>query len=135
MSFYIGCSFTFEHVLADSGIQLANRKEGKNASMFKSTIQLSKVGSLAGTMVVTMRPIPKEQLTLAFQLSASYSHHHGAPIHIGDPTRIGIKDIMKPDLGDPPVVPLSDNQIPTFWACGISLQEAIATASEELYMK
>ena len=130
VTFYIGCSFTFEHVLAANGIKLANMKEGKNVSMYKTTIRLSEVNSFAGSMIVTMRPINKEQLARSFQLSAEYPHHHGAPVHIGDPSRIGIADLMKPQLGDPPVVALGENEVPTFWACGASVQEAVASASK-----
>ena len=51
---------------------------------------------------------------------------HGAPVHIGMPESIGIKDIMKPDYGDPPQI--NDGEIPVFWACGVTPQAAIAAA-------
>ncbi len=53
---------------------------------------------------------------------------HGGPIHIGEPEKLGIKDIKKPDFGDY-VHPLEDD-ILVFWACGVtSILAAICTAT------
>ena len=38
-----------------------------------------------------------------------------------DPDEIGVKDIMKPEYGDPPR-PFKNNEIPVFWACGVTPQ-------------
>jgi uncharacterized protein YcsI (UPF0317 family) len=54
---------------------------------------------------------------------------HGAPVHIGKPELIGIKDIMKPDYGDP--APMKDDEIPVFWACGVTPQSVVATVKPE----
>jgi uncharacterized protein YcsI (UPF0317 family) len=51
---------------------------------------------------------------------------HGAPIHLGDPSLIGIDDINTTDYGDP--VTLKDNEIPVFWACGVTPQVALEAA-------
>src|SRR5436305_1439370 len=39
---------------------------------------------------------------------------------------IGINDISKPDYGDP--VPVEADEIPVFWACGVTPQSVIAAA-------
>ena len=127
-SFYLGCSFTFETAFLENGIELANTLKGKNASMYSSNIALYSVGPFEGKMNVTMRKIAENQLKKAFMISSQYPDHHGAPVHIGDPTRIGIDDIMKPDKGDPPVD--RDGGVPVFWACGVTVQEAIFSASK-----
>ena len=44
---------------------------------------------------------------------------HGAPIHIGNPSDIGILNITKPDWGEPIV--LDNDDIPVFWACGVTI--------------
>ncbi|MDQ3273092.1 MAG: DUF1445 domain-containing protein, partial [Pseudomonadota bacterium] len=54
---------------------------------------------------------------------------HGAPVHIGDPALIGIADLAKPDYGD--AVDLRADEIPVFWACGVTPQAAIAQARPE----
>jgi uncharacterized protein YcsI (UPF0317 family) len=51
---------------------------------------------------------------------------HGAPVHLGHPKSIGIADIDKPDYGD--AVPIGADEIPVFWACGVTPQSVIAAA-------
>ena len=45
---------------------------------------------------------------------------------MGDPEKIGIKDIDHPDYGDP--VEIREGEIPVFWACGVTPQAAIENA-------
>ena len=45
---------------------------------------------------------------------------------MGDPGKIGIKDIDHPDYGDP--VEIREGEIPVFWACGVTPQAAIERA-------
>ncbi len=45
---------------------------------------------------------------------------------MGDPEKIGIKDIDHPDYGDP--VEIREGEIPVFWACGVTPQAAIERA-------
>ena len=45
---------------------------------------------------------------------------------MGDPEKIGIKDINHPDYGDP--VEIREGEIPVFWACGVTPQAAIERA-------
>ena len=54
---------------------------------------------------------------------------HGAPVHLGKPESIGIADIAKPDWGD--AVPIREDEIPVFWACGVTPQSVIADARPE----
>jgi uncharacterized protein YcsI (UPF0317 family) len=54
---------------------------------------------------------------------------HGAPVHLGRPDLIGISDISKPDWGD--AVPIKDDEIPVFWACGVTPQSVVAVAKPE----
>jgi uncharacterized protein YcsI (UPF0317 family) len=51
---------------------------------------------------------------------------HGAPVHIGDPSALGIHDLSAPDYGD--AVPLREGEVPVFWACGVTPQ-AVGLAS------
>ena len=52
---------------------------------------------------------------------------HGAPVHAGDPASIGIADLSRPDFGD--AVTIGIDEIPVFWACGVTPQ-AVAMASK-----
>jgi uncharacterized protein YcsI (UPF0317 family) len=78
-------------------------------------------------MVVSMRPIPREQIVRAVQVTSRFPAVHGAPVHIGDPAAIGISDVTKPDLGDP--AEFKDGEVPVFWACGVTPQ-AVAMNSK-----
>jgi len=42
---------------------------------------------------------------------------------------IGIAELAKPDEGDP--VPVGDDEIPVFWACGVTPQSVITTAKPD----
>ena len=55
-------------------------------------------------------------------MTSRFPATHGAPVHIGDPEAIGIKDISKPDFGEP--TDFEDGKIPMFWACGVTPQAA-----------
>lgn len=128
--FYTGCSFSFEHVLVENGIKLLNLQAGKNCSIYPTNIMLEDSGPFSGIkMVVSMRPIRKSLLETAVSVTAQFPHHHGAPIHIGNPARIGIPDVAKPDIGDSQVS-VDDDSVFVFWACGVTNRMAIAAAGE-----
>ncbi len=127
VSFLLGCSFTFESVLIRAGIPLRHLREGKNVSMFVTNIQTSPAGMFSGPLVVTMRPIPRESVIRAIQITSRFPGVHGAPVHIGEPVKIGIKDLTQPDYGDP--VDVKENEVPVFWACGVTPQ-AVALKSK-----
>ncbi|MFQ5860665.1 MAG: putative hydro-lyase [Dehalococcoidia bacterium] len=120
VSFLIGCSFTFDHALVRAGIPLRHLQEGKVVSMYVTNISTIPAGVFHGPMVVSMRPIPQDKVLKAVQTTSRYPSAHGAPIHIGDPETIGIRDLARPDLGDLPE--LRDGEVPVFWACGVTPQ-------------
>ena len=74
-------------------------------------------------MVVSMRPLPYDQIVKSVNITASMPRVHGTPIHIGDPAAIGIKDITKPDFGDS--VTIKEGETPVFWACGVTPQSIV----------
>jgi uncharacterized protein YcsI (UPF0317 family) len=54
---------------------------------------------------------------------------HGAPVHIGLPQLIGITDLSQPDYGDS--IEVRDDELPVFWACGVTPQAVIAQAKPD----
>lgn len=128
--FLIGCSFSFEAELLEAGIPVRHIEEGKNVPMFNTNIELQKAGIFGGNMVVSMRPIPYELVIKAVNVTAAMPRVHGAPIHIGNPELIGIKDISHPDYGD--AVTIKDGEIPVFWPCGVTPQNAVMNAKPPL---
>lgn len=74
-----------------------------------------------------MRPTKPQDAIKAVQITGRFPSVHGAPVHIGGPAEIGIRDIASPDYGD--AVRIEAGEIPVFWAFGITPQTAIADAS------
>ena len=131
VSFLIGCSFSFESPMIEEGIEVRHISEGRNVSMYITNIQCKPAGVFAGPTVVSMRPIPYEQVVKAVTITERLPQVHGTPIHIGDPAHIGIKDIGKPDFGDP--VTINPGEVPVFWACGVTPQ-AVAMQVKPSFM-
>ncbi|NNH32571.1 DUF1445 domain-containing protein, partial [Rhizobium sp. SEMIA 4085] len=78
---------------------------------------------LRGTVVVSMRPIQASRVADAVTISGRFPAVHGAPIHVGTPEAIGIKDLAAPEFGDP--VRIEPGEVPVFWACGVTPQAAV----------
>ena len=123
VSFLIGCSFSFESALLEAGVPVRQIEEGVNVPMYNTNIPCASAGVFSGNMVVSMRPIPYEQVVRAVQISGAIPKVHGAPIHIGDPSVIGIDDISKPDFGD--AVDIHEGEVPVFWPCGVTPQSVV----------
>ena len=92
--------------------------------MYRTNIPCAPAGPFAGPLVVSMRPLKPRDAIRAIQITSRFPAVHGAPIHIGLPETIGIKDLAKPDYGD--AVPLESDELPVFWACGVTPQAVIA---------
>lgn len=123
VGFLIGCSFSFEGELLDVDIPVRHMEEGVNVPMFNTNIPSESAGIFHGNMVVSMRPIPYNQVVKAVKVTAGMPRVHGAPVQIGAPERIGIGDIMHPDYGD--AVLVKEDEVPVFWPCGVTPQNAI----------
>jgi uncharacterized protein YcsI (UPF0317 family) len=130
VTFLLGCSFSFEEALLRSKIPIRHIEENKNVPMFITNISCKPSGVFHGPMVVTLRPVPPDKVTRAVQITARYTSVHGAPIHIGNPSKIGIRNMSKPDFGDP--VTIKKGEIPVFWACGVTPQAVVMRAKPKL---
>jgi uncharacterized protein YcsI (UPF0317 family) len=129
VGFVIGCSFTFEEALVADGIELRHVKAGANVAMFKTDVQTEPAGPFSGPLVVSMRPLKPRDAIRAVQITSRYPAVHGAPVHIGLPTLIGIQDVNRPDYGD--ATQVLPDELPVFWACGVTPQAVIAAARPE----
>ena len=126
VTFYLGCSFSFEENLAKSGIVLRNIQENKNVPMFNSNISCQPVGRFSCKMVCSMRPIKVDDLGSVIRITGKTPSAHGSPVHIGDPCRIGIETVLCCDYGDNTLI--RDNEVPVFWACGVTVFPALKSA-------
>ncbi len=130
VAFVIGCSFSFEQALIDEGLRLRHIEQGRNVAMFRTNIATVSAGPFAGPLVVTMRPLRAADAIRAVQITSRYPAVHGAPVHIGDPSLIGIADLSQPDYGD--AVEVKSDELPVFWACGVTPQAALMQAQPPL---
>ena len=127
VTFYIGCSFSFEEALIDNGIAIPHIEANTNVPMYRSNISMKPSGPFSGSMVVSLRALKPSDVIKAVQVTTDMPMVHGAPVHLGDEQQIGIQNIHTPDFGDAPV--LADGHLNTFWACGVSAQVALASAN------
>jgi uncharacterized protein YcsI (UPF0317 family) len=123
VAFMIGCSFSFESALLQAGIPIRHIEENVNVPMYLTNIPCKPAGRFSGSMVVSMRPVPHAQAVKAATCTAMFPSVHGAPVHMGAPSVIGIEDINMPDFGD--AVTVKEGEIPVFWACGVTPQAAV----------
>ena len=124
VSFAIGCSFSFEEALLQDDIEVRHIALGCNVPMYRTNIACVTAGVFHGPLVVSMRPMKPADAIRAVQITSRFPSVHGAPVHIGLPRLIGIADIDKPDYGD--AVPIGADELPVFWACGVTPQAVIA---------
>ncbi len=126
VTFVLGCSLSCEHALLSDGVPLRHIAEGTAVPMYRTNIDTVPAGPFSGKMVVSMRPFRAADAIRAIQMTSRFPLAHGAPVHMGDPGLIGIDDIDSPDEGDR--VEVRDDEIPVFWACGVTPQVAVEQA-------
>ncbi|SCU81169.1 LADA_0B11562g1_1 [Lachancea dasiensis] len=128
VGFLIGCSFSFENALTKAGLVPKNVARGSNVSMFVTNKHLDTVGIFhLCPYVVSMRPFKSCDVERVRQVTRAFKKTHGEPIDWGfdGAQRLGIRDLNNPEYGDP--IEISEDEIPVFWACGVTPQLAVAT--------
>lgn len=130
VTFVLGCSFSFEEALMQEGIPLRHIEEDLTVSMYRTSIETTPSGPFRGGMVVSMRPMTPADAIRAVEITSRQPAAHGAPVHLGDPSQIGIADLDRPDWGD--VQEIRPGEIPVFWACGVTPQNAVREARPPL---
>lgn len=130
VSFLIGCSFTFENALLEAGLRIAHQDQERNVPMYVTGEQCVPSGPFSGPMVVSMRPYTPEEIPVAVAASGRYPTMHGAPVHVGDPESLGIEKLDGPDFGES--IRMEEDQIPVFWACGVTPQAVVMSARPPL---
>jgi uncharacterized protein YcsI (UPF0317 family) len=126
VAFVLGCSHSFEDALIEDGLRIRHIDQGTTVPMYRTSIQCAPAGPFKGPMVVSMRPFKPADAIRAVQITSRFPAVHGAPVHLGMPEQIGIKTIKEPDYGD--ASPVHADELPVFWACGVTPQAVIAAA-------
>jgi uncharacterized protein YcsI (UPF0317 family) len=126
VAFVLGCSYSFEQALVEAGIRLKHWERGENSPYYTTNVDTTPGGRFRGKLMVSMRAIANGDVEKAVKISSRYPTVHGAPVHVGDPAAIGIRDLAKPDGGQPMAVEAGET--PVFWACGVTPENAIRNA-------
>ena len=143
VAFFIGCSFSFESALTTAGLAPRHTTMDRIVPIYRTNIPLCPAGVFSGgTYVVSMRPYKRSEIEAVRSITRPYIATHGEPIAWGWDAvqRLGIKDINVTQWGDAPLTsdgrPLGDvegdeENIPVFWGCGVTPQEAVMRAGLE----
>jgi len=132
VSFVLGCSFSFDWALRSAGLELRHVSLGRTVPMYRTRLSVVPAGPFSGQLVVSMRPFRAADAIRAVQISSRFPSAHGAPVHLGIPHAIGIEDLARPQFGDPPE--MKQDELPVFWACGVTPQLALLNANLPLAM-
>jgi len=126
VAFLLGCSFSFEEALTRVGLVPRHVEEGVNVPMYRTSRETTPAEPFAGPLVVSMRPIPRERVEDAYEITRPFAWAHGEPVHHGDPATLSITDLARPDWGE--AVTIREGEVPVFWACGVTSQTAVMNA-------
>lgn len=132
VGFLLGCSFSWEGLLAELGLTPRHVEEGRNVPMFKTSKPNLRSGVFGGNLVTSMRPYKPDQIEQVKKITGAFPASHGAPVHVGNPKELGLADLSNPEWGD--AVTINPGEVPVFWACGVTPQTAIQDAALPLVM-
>jgi hypothetical protein len=72
VTFALGCSFSFEEALVESGIELRHITCGTTVPMYCTSIATAPAGPFHGPMVVSMRPLKPADAIRAIQITTRF---------------------------------------------------------------
>ncbi len=122
VAFLIGSSLSFDPLLEAAGI------ESSPVWVLETRLPTVPAGGFHGPLAVTMRWMTPADAISAIQITGRLPGFHGAPIHLGDPARIGAN--LAAPLHGPPVREIPPDRTALYWACGVTPQRAaIASAT------
>lgn len=113
-----------------AGLRLRYVDEGRNVPMYRTSLETVPAGRFRGKLVVSMRPFKPADAIRAIEITSRYPRVHGAPVHIGRPELIGIKNLRQPWAGE--ATEVLEDELPLYWACGITPQSVVLDARPSL---
>jgi uncharacterized protein YcsI (UPF0317 family) len=126
VGFLLGTAKGFEGALVEAGLEVRHRSEGQAAPLYQTNVPMAAGGRFSGRQWVSMRPFSAADMIRAVEISARYPLAHGAPLHFGDASAIGIERLHKPDAGLPSR--LGEGDLPVFWPSARSAEAALITS-------
>jgi uncharacterized protein YcsI (UPF0317 family) len=126
VSVAIGCWFSMEDALLSAGVRLRHLELGIQGPLMRTNRATEPVGVFGGPLVASMRPFAQEQVETVKSVTARFPRVHGAPIHEGDPTALGLSGFDHPDFGEP--MHVLPGEVPLYWGCGLTALTALEQA-------
>jgi uncharacterized protein YcsI (UPF0317 family) len=116
VGFLLGCSRSIDLALLNANVKYHNN------GIFNTNIELVPAGPFHGKMAVSCRTLPTSyDAVRSIQVTTRMIAYHGPPVHIGEPSVIGIKSLRKPDFPLPYRFPApKPGEVNLFWACSIT---------------
>ena len=130
VTFVLGCSFSFELPILQAGIRLRHIEDDTTVPMYRTNIDCVPAGPSAARWWCRCGRSRLPMRSGSSRSPRAFPAVHGAPVHIAMPEAIGVRDIMRPDFGDPPA--MRAGELPLFWGCGVTPQVAIEAARPSL---
>ena len=127
VAFAMGCAWSVEAALVDAGVRLRHIALGEVTPIYVTNIPTVPAGPFHGPLLVSMRLLRAADAIRAVQVTSRFPNVHGAPVHLGDPRQIGIAD-LKDSLGGYGLRAPEPDELPVFWACGVTPQFAACAA-------
>lgn len=124
VAFLTGCSISLARPIQEAGIRLPHvaKDEAPSPAMFITNRPCVPAGVFKCPLVVGLKIAPDDCVVPLTTVTSRHPDCHGAPVHIGDPAGIGIKQIETPDWGQGKSVPPGHTAM--FWGCGLTAQLA-----------
>ncbi|XP_060149476.1 LOW QUALITY PROTEIN: D-glutamate cyclase, mitochondrial [Globicephala melas] len=130
MAFLLGSSFSLEGAWEKGGLPRRDSAGHGHMGAYKTEVPRATIAGFCCPLVVTVRPVPKDKLEQLVQACCSVGGEHGQPVHTGDPELLGIKDLSKPDHGEPVVC--QPRHVPVFWPSQLTSLEAVSACKMPL---
>ncbi|MCR9220554.1 MAG: DUF1445 domain-containing protein [Alphaproteobacteria bacterium] len=124
--FLIGTGHALDAAFAEAGLALRHRSESHPPPLFETNVPMEAAGRFSGRLWVGMRPFSPSDAVRAIEISGRYPMAHGAPVHMGEPSAIGLDRLTTPDLNPPSRV--AGGETPLFWASSRSAEPALLAA-------
>lgn len=128
----LGCSFTADHALRDAGVPVRHAELRRADPTYMTRVPCLPTEHMRTDLLVSMRPVPRGLVSRATEVTMGYVRAHGAPLSARSPAELGIEDLQRPDHGE--AMPLGPEEVPMFWACGLTALAAALSARPSLVL-
>jgi uncharacterized protein YcsI (UPF0317 family) len=128
----IGCWFGAEAALNDAGVRLRHVELGIQGPLFRTNLPTVAVGRFHPNLVVSMRPFQIIDVPRVTEVTRRLTKSHGAPLHQGPASSLGIDNIEAPDWGE--ILLPEPGETALFWGCGLTANEALSSADIDFFI-